>query len=173
MCPHCAGELADLTALDADTLRTFANRPLQLHNRLRITVAQWMNHMAGSVSSAGASLPGVQFAALRGSADAPFVFEDEEGNEISISLAEEQAGQPNHRLSGLVVRSAPAYAAEQEAEGVVFILQAGRRLGSAPIDDLGNFEVTLPASGDFDLIAALGDVEVHLPTLHLGNTRTS
>lgn len=163
-CPYCANELADLTALDAETARTYSGASLQLHNRIRVTVAQWIKNI-----SAGATLPGLQMAALRGSASAPFVFADEERNEISIALVEDQAGRTNHRLTGLVVRSesAPMTGQAMQAD-IVFVLQAGSRIGSTPVDALGNFEIELPASGDYDLIASLGDVEIHLPTIHVG-----
>ena len=60
-CPYCANELADFTALDAETARTYSGASLQLHNRIRVTVAQWIKNI-----SAGATLPGLQMAALRG-----------------------------------------------------------------------------------------------------------
>jgi anti-sigma factor RsiW len=160
LCPHCAAEMADLTALSPEAIHAQDNLPSQLHNRIRVTMARWIKSFGG-----GAPMLGLQPAALRGNADAPFVFEDEEGNEISIALAARQAGQTNHRLTGLVVRNEGEQAA---SAGTVFVLQAGRSFGSTPIDALGNFDMELPASGDYDLIASLGDVEVHLPTIHIG-----
>lgn len=166
LCPHCANELANFTALDLEIARAYSHAPSQLHNRIRITVAQWIKNMG---NAAGASLPGLQPAALRGTASAPFVFADEEGNEISIMLDKNQAARTSHHLTGLIVRSEAMQFAEQATQlGTVVVLQAGSRLNSASVDELGNFEVELPAPGDYDLVASLGDVEVHLPTIHVG-----
>ncbi len=149
-CPHCRRELEQLqeylAALAPDLEYSFKER-------VQILIARLLPDMDGMGTFPQAAM------ALRGGDTGPLMYEAGPAR-LSLEIKEDPE-RPGHKsLLGLLIGIEPA--------GVqAAIWRQGTALATSDLDDLGNFVMTGLEPGDYELILAGPETEIHVQSLSL------
>lgn len=153
-CPHCSAELRQLDAFLAQPEPTPApSRRESFTGPVRVLIAR----LASGLDSLGQPAATPAFAVLRGSADGPATYEA--GDYRAVIEIDEDLDHPDQRaLTGLLVGPTVAGA-------TVNLWRNGKRVAATEVDAYGNFELLRLEPGDYELILAGSDVEIHIQSL--------
>ncbi|HFQ93645.1 MAG TPA: hypothetical protein ENK32_06525 [Anaerolineae bacterium] len=153
-CPHCRRELRQLTNYLPDPLLDHAP---SLSQRIKIRIAQRVS----SEPAPDMPLPGRPTFALRGEEDdaGPLFYQ---AGDVQLTLeVQDDPEHPGYKMIlGLVLGTALS---KMEAH----LWQGERPLTANPVDESGNFIFSRLAAGQYDLILAGSDVEIHVPDLQI------
>lgn len=159
LCPHCAEELAQLTAfMDSPDPYLHPAPWTALRQRVTVLVARLASGMqAGGLFGPSALAPAL--AGLRGDSGGPLIYE---AGDAQIVLEIQRDGQRagRHALVGLVM------GLEDQARQAT-LWREEQQVASVAVDDLGNFTFDDLAPGLYELILAGTQDEVHIQSLHV------
>lgn len=168
-CPHCRREVAQLEGylanLAPDLAPTLQPGPLeQAVERVRVWVARLVS--GGTVGLPGQLAPayaGPVYAGMRGDEwTAPLVYQADEV-QVIVEI-EADAGRPDRKsVLGLVTGLDEASAFKAH------LWQAGQRVTTEPVDELGNFVLPGLLPGAYELILAGSDLEIHVQQIQVGD----
>lgn len=153
-CPHCSAELRQLDAFLAQPEPAPAlSRRQSLAAPVRVLIAR----LVTGLNSLGQPAATTAFAALRGSDRGPATYEA--GDYRAVIEIDDDLDHPDQRaLTGLLVGPAVAGA-------TVNLWHNGKRIAATEVDTHGNFELLRLEPGDYDLILAGSNVEIHIQSL--------
>ena len=161
-CPHCRREIAQLEGYLTDLEPTLNPDPLQqVVERVRVLVARLIG------GGTGGSLPGPwamtpAYVGVRGDeSDVPLVYQADEV-QVIIEI-ETDADRPDHKtVLGLVI------GLDEASELKAHLWQAGQRVTTTPVDKLGNFVLTGLSTGEYELLLAGPELEIHIQYIQVG-----
>lgn len=151
-CPHCRQE--------AINLKIFLPDPLLDHipgfsHRIKIWIAERVS------SEPRPTMTGMPAFALRGEAeDAGPLFYQAGDVQLTLEIQDDPEHPGYKTILGLVLGTALP-------EMTAHLWQAGRPLATNPVDELGNFIFNQLAAGQYELILAGADVEIHVQDLQI------
>lgn len=147
-CPHCEGELAELTRLMSLDNNAVSEPTPSLRERLQIVVAQLLTPQAGL-------LP-----ALRGTAHETKLFDAGEGWLVSINT--ELAADDSRTLLGQLLSPAPLPLADARVR--LRAAEPDARQHEAPLDTNGTFVLANLPAGEYQLRLTLADRQIVIPS---------
>lgn len=159
VCPHCAQEMAQLAAFMDSPDPYLQPAPwTTLRQQVNVLVARLSSGMqASGLFGPPALAPAL--AGLRGDVGGPLTYEAGDAQIIlEIQRDEQRAGR--HALVGLVM------GLDGQATQAT-LWREEQRIVSVAVDDLGNFTMDDLAPGEYELILAGAQDEVHIQSLHI------
>jgi len=173
-CPHCRSEIAQLEGylaqLAPDLESALAPGMLeQAADRVRVWVARLVSGGPGSGLGERLTMAPAPFglagAAVRGDElEAPLVYQA--GKAQVIVEVEQDAERPDRKV---VLGLAIGLDASPGVEAHLW--QTGQRVTGAPVDDLGNFVLPALLPGEYELILAGPELEIHIQHIQVGNVQ--
>ena len=153
-CPHCRRELHQLKNYLPDPLLDYAP---SLGRRIKI----WIARRVSSEPAPDMPLPGKPVFALRGGEDdaAPLFYQAGDA-QLTLEIQDDPEHPGYKMILGLVLGTASS---EMEAH----LWRGGRPLTAKPVDESGNFIFSRLAAGQYELILAGADVEIHVQDLQI------
>jgi anti-sigma factor RsiW len=159
-CPHCTREIAQLQDYLADLSPALdLSQVERVVGRVRVLVARLL--AAGDEAgwpgqpSLAPALPG-----LRGAEAGPLIYQAD-GLQVLIQIQEDVQQPGRKTILGLVTGLDNPHQLE------VHVWQAGQRIATAPVDELGNFALSNVTPGSYELILSGPEVEIHIQALDI------
>jgi anti-sigma factor RsiW len=152
LCPHCAGELAQLEAALRDDLQAAA---LPRPGGLARIVARLLEPSGQAAA----------FAGVRGAGDAPRVYE---ADGLTISLTTEAEGSGPARRWLLLALLIDEVGDAPVAGATLRLLHAGSVAAEATVDELGTATFEGLVAGEYDLELTLGDRLIVVEAIAVG-----
>jgi hypothetical protein len=120
-------------------------------DRIRVLVARLVD--------LGSRAPTLAYAGTRGEEKGPRIYQAG-GAQIAVEVQEDAGRHDRRVLLGLVTGTALH-------ELAAHLWQAGQRVTTVPVDDLGNFVIPDLAPGQYELILSGPQVEIHIQSLDI------
>jgi hypothetical protein len=170
-CPHCRREIAQLEGYLAELAPTLEPGPLErVVGRVRVLVARLVS------GGSGGRLPGPwamapAYAGMRGDeSGAPRVFQADDA-QVIVEI-EADAERPDRKtVLGLVIGLDEGPRSEG-SEFEAHLWQAGQRVTTTPVDELGNFVLPGLLPGTYELILTSANFEIHIQHIQVGGIQT-
>jgi hypothetical protein len=152
-CPHCIQELAQLKNYISELAPDIEFSPLE---RVRVVIAQLVEGGRSEIypRSSPLALAGV---GLRGEQEGPLLYQAE-GIQIALETQENPQAPGSQSLLGLVTGT-------DLGDWEAHLWQGDQLVTTTPVDDLGNFFISLLASGQYELILTGPELEIHVQAL--------
>ena len=147
-CPHCAREVEQLRGYLDILAPDVKPGPL---DRIRVLVAR--------LADLGSRTPTLAYAGTRGEEKGLRIYQAD-GAQIAVEVQEDAGRHDRRVLLGLVTGTALR-------ELTAHLWQAGQRVTTVPVDDLGNFVIPDLAPGQYELILSGPQVEIHIQSLDI------
>jgi anti-sigma factor RsiW len=158
LCPHCTEELAQLTSFMKQADPYLHPTPgTALRRQVNVLIARLASAMPPARAS-GQPLFAPALAGLRGAEREPLRYEAG-AVQVILEVQRDDARADRQLLDGLVLGLDEALQAT--------LWRAEQQIAAAPVDDLGNFTVGNLTPGQYELILAGEQDEVHIQNLHI------
>jgi hypothetical protein len=155
-CPHCAQEVAQLQAYLGELAPDLA---YSLSERIQVWVARLLAGGAELASPRTGAL-GPALAGLRGETSGPYIYQAHDV-QIVLEVQEDAEHTGCVVLLGLVTGIDPG---GLEAH----LWRAGSRVATQEVDELGNLALSGLEPGQYELILAGPEVEIHIQQVQVG-----
>jgi hypothetical protein len=156
-CPHCRGEVAQLTGYLAELEPSLSFDLLeQVKEHVRVLVARLISGGPLGQPALAPALTG-----MRGGEQEPLIYQADE-IQVMIEIQEETDRPDRRTILGLVI----GLSAPQEL--TAHLWQAEQRLLTVSVDELGNFVLSDIASGSYELMLSGPEVDIHIQDLEIG-----
>lgn len=163
-CLHCRREVAQLEGYLTHLEPAAQPEP----GRLQETVEHarvWLARLVGGGAASGPVGPfalSPAFAGLRGKdAEAPLVYQAQDA-QVIIEVKEDAESLNHYALLGLIIGM------DEPAGLDARLLHGGQQAAATEVDELGNFVLTSLVAGEYDLILAGSDLEIHVQQVQVG-----
>jgi hypothetical protein len=155
-CPHCAQEIAQLQAYVGELA---PDLEYSLSDRIKVWVARLLEGGAERASPrTGALQPAL--AGLRGETSVPYIYQARDA-QVVIEIQEDTEHTGYKVLLGLVTGI--------DTGGFqAHLWRAGSRVATTEIDELGNLALPGLEPGQYELILAGPEIEIHIQELQVG-----
>jgi anti-sigma factor RsiW len=155
-CPLCRDEVAQLTDYLAELAPDLEVSPLE---RVKVWVAQLVN-VAREMGRPGAPVLAPAYVSVRGEEEGPYIYE---AGDVQIAIeVQDDAEQPGRKvLLGLMTGMEPG-------GWQAHLWQGDQRIAQAPVDELGNFDLSRLVPEVYDLILSGSETEIHIQEVDVG-----
>jgi hypothetical protein len=165
-CLHCRREIAQLESYLAELAPPPEPSPLeQAVEHVRVLVAQLISGGLPGPIATGPAYAGLAYGGTRGDeSGVPRVYKADDA-QVIIEV-EADIERPGHRtVLGLVIGLDNVRGFEAH------LWQAGQRVTTTPVDELGNFVIPGLPPGEYELILASPELEIHIQNVRVGNAK--
>lgn len=155
-CPHCSGEVAQLTGYLGELAPELELSPVE---RVKVLVAQLVGGRKGSARPRAPTLAPA-YAGVRGGEEGPRLYQA--GDAQIVIEVQDDAMQPGRKaLLGLIMGIEP-----RDLVGHLWL--GDQAVAQAPVDELGNLTITNLAPDSYELILKGPGLEIRILDLDVG-----